>query len=137
MTKATGTFTVGGWDEAPYDEAEGGPKLARAAIVYAYAGDLEAEGRDTILLTYYDDGGSASYVGHERVTGRLGERDGSFVVEIDGTYGDGVARGSWRIVEGSGRGELAGITGEGGAEAAQGKEPYTWWLDYDLPATTP
>jgi Protein of unknown function (DUF3224) len=134
MTRASGTFTFSSWDEAPYDETGGGAKLTRAAIVFVYAGDLEGEGRNTTLMTYPDDT-SATYVGLERIAGTLAGRTGGFVVELTGAFGDGVARSSWRIVAGTGRDGLAGITGEGGGESAQGREPYTWWLDYELPAS--
>jgi hypothetical protein len=131
MTKATGNFTVGSWEEAPYDQADGAPDLVRANVAFRYSGDLDAEGASTMLMVYAQ---SAGYVGYERITGRLDGREGSFVVAIDGNFADSVARTGWRIVGGSGTGALQGITGEGGGESAQDGRPFTWWLDYELPA---
>jgi hypothetical protein len=40
---ATGSFEVKSWDEKPYSEIDGQPKLTHAEVVYAYHGDLEGE----------------------------------------------------------------------------------------------
>jgi Protein of unknown function (DUF3224) len=36
---ATGTFTIKGWDQQPYAEAEGAPKLTHARVTTACTGD--------------------------------------------------------------------------------------------------
>jgi len=41
---ATGSFEVKSWNEQPYSEIDGQPKLTRAEVVYAYHGDFEGEG---------------------------------------------------------------------------------------------
>jgi hypothetical protein len=43
--KATGGFTIKGWDEQPYAEHEGAPKLTQARVTSAYGGDLEGQAR--------------------------------------------------------------------------------------------
>jgi hypothetical protein len=79
----------------------------------------------------YPNEKSASYVGLQKVTGRLGGRSGSFVLQLSGTYDGEVARGTWFVVPGSGTGELQTLRGEGGFSAPHGsKESYT--LDYDF-----
>ena len=45
--KATGQFTIKGWDEQPYAEHEGAPRLTHARVTSAYGGDLEGEGTGT------------------------------------------------------------------------------------------
>ena len=47
---------------------------------------------------------SATYVGYERVTGTLGGRSGSFVLQGVGTWEGGVAKTTWTVVPGSGTG---------------------------------
>lgn len=77
------------------------------------------------------DDGSASFIGLERVVGRLGDRSGSFVLQHTGTFEDGTAKATWIVVPGSGAGELRGLRGEGGFASAHA-ESYSMTLDYDL-----
>ena len=42
-SKATGTFTIKGWDEQPYAETEGAAKLTHARVTTGYTGDLGYE----------------------------------------------------------------------------------------------
>ena len=55
---------------------------------------------------------SAAYVGVERVTGRVNGREGSFVYLHTATAAGGAQSASWPVVDGSGTGELAGISGQ-------------------------
>src|SRR4029450_11149263 len=116
--KATGGFAIKGWDEQPYAEHEGAPKLTHARVTSAYGGDLEGQGPAGPLMLADDD---APYAGYERVVGSLGGRSGSFVLRLDGGFEGGAARTTWTVEEGTGTGELAGLTGEGGYVATQGE----------------
>ncbi len=78
---ATGTFEVKAWDEKPFDEIDGGGKLARASVTKSFHGDIEGEGKVEYLMMHRADR-SAIFVGLERVTGRLGDRSGSFAEAI-------------------------------------------------------
>jgi Protein of unknown function (DUF3224) len=49
---ATGSFEVKSWNEQPYGEIDGQPKLTRAEVVYAYHGGLEGEGQIVYLMCY-------------------------------------------------------------------------------------
>jgi hypothetical protein len=80
---------------------------------------------------FYRDQKSAVFVGLQRVVGRLAGRGGSFVLQVDGAYEGGVARGRWTIVPGSGTDGLLNIRGEGGFEAPPGSTA-TITLDYTL-----
>jgi len=121
MTQVTGTFAVMGWDEATYDEVQGQPELRRAAVTYELMGNIEGEASIAYLMGYGADG-VASYVGLARVTGKVGERDGTFVMQDVGAFDNGVAKGRWRILPGLGSHALADIRGDGhyaaGAEGA-------------------
>ena len=88
--KASGTFTIKGWDERPYAEHEGAPRLTHARVTSAYGGDLEGEGTSELLMLYDRD--DATYAGYERVVGSLGGRSVSFVLRLDGGFEHGAAR---------------------------------------------
>ncbi len=109
---AQAEFTISSWDEDPYDELPGSPRLSQASVAKAFEGDLEGQSRLEYLMLYRPDG-SASFMGYERFTGRLGEKTGSFVLEHRGAFEGGTARALLTVVEGSATGELAGLRGEG------------------------
>ncbi len=129
-TRATATFEIVAWDEKSYDEFEGGRKLTRATVNKVFHGDIEGEGSVEYVMVYGQDG-SASFVGMERVTGRLGDRAGSFVLQHSGTFADGAAKSAWFVVRDSGTGQLAGLRGEG-SSAVGHAPPYTLTLDYEI-----
>jgi Protein of unknown function (DUF3224) len=125
-SRATGSFTIKSWDERPFAELEGAPKLTQARVTTTYGGDLDGEGTSTLVMAY--DGADASYTGYERVVGSLGGRSGSFVLRLAGGFEQGAARTDWSVVEGSGTGELAGLRGEGGYVAKQGEPEVAYEL---------
>jgi Protein of unknown function (DUF3224) len=127
---AASTFTVKSWDEKPYEETEGGGKLTRARVVQVFQGDLEGEGTVEYLMAYRADG-TASFVGLQRLAGRIGGKSGSVVLQIAGTYDGATAKGDWFAVPGAGTGELRNLKGMGGFAASHGPNG-TATLDYDL-----
>jgi hypothetical protein len=129
-THITGTFKYTSWDENAYEELSGGRRLTRASVAQDLSGDIEGEGSAEWLMCYRPDK-TATFVGLQRLTGRVGGREGSFVVESHGTYDGAQARGRWTIVPGSGTDELRDIHGEGTWQAPHGPEA-TFELDYDL-----
>jgi hypothetical protein len=129
-THITGKFKYTSWDENSYEELSNGRRLTRASVAQDLSGDIEGEGSAEWLMCYRPDK-TATFVGLQRLTGRLGDREGSFVVESHGTYDGELARGRWTIVPGSGTDELRDIQGEGTWQAPHGPEA-TFELDYDL-----
>jgi Protein of unknown function (DUF3224) len=109
---AVGSIEMKSWDERPFAETEGAPKLARANGSDLYHGDIEGEATFEYLMMYHDDG-TATYVGLERVVGRLGDRQGSFVLQISGVFEGGAVKATWFVVNGSGTGDLRGLRGTG------------------------
>jgi hypothetical protein len=65
--------------------------------------------------------GSASFVGIERITGAVGGRAGTFLLQDAGTVQNSIVRGDWFVVPGSGTGQLAGLRGTGGFRANLGE----------------
>jgi Protein of unknown function (DUF3224) len=120
------------WDEKPYDELPGGEKFARASVstvgTEGFAGESVSE-----MLLYYRPDGTSAFVGLQRFAGRLADRDGTFVIQTDGSYDGTTARVSGRVVPGSGTGELTGISGE--LTSASTHADYPWMpltLRYEL-----
>ena len=127
---AQARFAIRSWDEKPYREGEGEPKLTRASVVKAYTGEIEGEGQVEYLMMYRGDG-SATFVGLERIAGRIGARSGSFVLQRTGVFEGGEAKETYSVVPGSGTGELEGIAGDGSSAVGHGMEhPFT--LRYEL-----
>ena len=62
-----------------------------------------------------------SFVGIERVTGTLGGRTGTFLLQDAGTVQGSIVSGEWFVIPGSGTGQLAGLRGEGGFRANLGE----------------
>src|SRR2546427_9253813 len=103
-THAKATFALNAWDEKPYNEMNGLPKLTRASVTKSYQGDIKGEGTLEYLMMYRDDG-SASLIGLERVVGSVGGRSGSFVLQHGGTFKEGVATVALVVVPDSGTGD--------------------------------
>lgn len=125
-----GTSQVTSWEEKPYDETDGAPKLAQARIGSTFDGDFTGEGTAECLMVYTEET-SARFVGLQRVTGTVGDRQGSYVLEFTGTYAGGVAQADWSVVPGSGTGDLTGLRGTGGYVSREDGVCDTR-LDYDF-----
>jgi hypothetical protein len=130
---AEGTFEVESWDEAPILESgDPAPKVTRAVVKKSYSGDIAGEGTVEWLMGYQDDG-TATFVGLERVVGRVGERSGSFVLQHNGTFDGTLAKSTIVVVPGSGTEDLRELRGEGTFEAGMGSDGVRHVsLDYDL-----
>ncbi len=129
--RATGSIESKLWEERPFAESEDAPKLSRANGADLYHGDIEAEGTFEYLMMYRDDG-VTPFIGMTRVVGRLGERQGSFVLQGSGVHENGGVRATLSVVADSGTDELKGLRGEGTLVWNQEEQRLT--LDYDIEA---
>jgi hypothetical protein len=129
---ATGksTFTSTAWDEKTYTEIDGGRKLTRVQATFAYSGDLEGNGTVEYLMAYSPDG-TGSFVGLEHITGRIGDRTGSFVAQHTGTFDPKSVTTRWEFVPGLGTQALEGLVG-GGNLKLEGHGPYPFSFEYDF-----
>jgi Protein of unknown function (DUF3224) len=125
---ATGRIEVKTYDPRPYDESPDGPQLVEVHVIEIFAGDIEGEGTARFLQAVRKEG-SASFVGLERVTGRIANRQGTFLLQDVGTLEGGTVTGEWFVVPGSGTGELSGLRGDGGFTADLGQHA-SITLDY-------
>src|SRR5436190_17420975 len=127
---ANSRFTIKSWDETPYSEGQGLPKLTRAAVTRTFTGDITGEGHVEYLMMYRSDG-SAAFVGLERIVGQLAGKAGSFVLQRTGVFENGQAKESYVVIPGSGTGELRGLSGEGSSAVGHGME-HPFALNYEL-----
>jgi len=128
--KANARFAIKSWDEKPYSEGQGQPKLTRATVTKSYTGDIAGDANVEYLMMYRRDG-TATFVGLERVVGTIGGKSGSFVLQRTGVFEDGQAKESYSVVPGSATGELQGLRGDGTSSVGHGMEhPFT--LSYEL-----
>ena len=128
---ASGSFNVKLTPQKADNPETESAKLGRMAIDKQYHGDLEAASKGEMLSAMTDVKGSAGYVALERVTGTLGGRSGSFVLQHSGTMKRGEAQLSVTVVPDSATGELAGLAGNLSIQITEGKHSYVF--DYTLP----
>jgi hypothetical protein len=129
MQTAKGTIQHNNWDEKPYHEAAT-QKSTTAIVDIVFDGDLTGTGLSRALMQY-PDAETCHYAGYILVTGTLAGKSGGFILCELGTWADGVARSSWQIVDKSGTGELAGISGTGSYAATHDKTVH-YELSYSL-----
>src|SRR4051812_50149417 len=91
---ANARFAIKSWDEKAYSEAEAKPKLTRASVTKTYEGEIEGDGRVEYLMMYRADG-TASFVGLEQFTGRIGGKGGRLVPQRTRLFGGGPAQESY------------------------------------------
>jgi hypothetical protein len=119
-THATGRIEVSSYEPKPYDEPSAGPALVEIHVRERFVGDIQGEGAARFLQAQRQDG-SASFVGIERVSGKIGDRQGTFLLQDAGTLEGSTVSGRWFVVPGSGTAELQGLRGEGGFTAQLGE----------------
>ena len=79
----------------------------------------------------YRSDGSATFVGLERVIGRIGTKSGTFTLQRTGVSEGGHAKESYSVIPGSATGQLRGLRGEGSSAVGHGTE-HAFTLDYEF-----
>jgi hypothetical protein len=130
LSLASGKFSVTGGSEQTVREAPGELKLTRVAGTQRFGGTIEGAGSVDWVFGYRPDR-TAVFAGFQRIEGSVAGRSGSFLLESIGEHDGKGSTGRWRIVTGSGTGELSGIHGEGTFEAPGGPEA-SYELEYSL-----
>jgi hypothetical protein len=126
-----GTYRTTGWRQQEYGSVEHGPKLALAEKELVLEGEMEGKAVGRSSIVQWGTGSSVA-TGHVCLTGRLGARSGSFVVEESVKGGRDGATATWRILPESCSGELRGLVGEGTWEWKPGAEQVSYTLSYRL-----
>jgi len=118
-TRAEATITVQSSDAKPYDQTAS-PALMEIHIAETFTGDIEGESTVRALQVQHDDR-SASMVSLQRFLGKLGGRQGTFVLQGTEIVENGNIKATWFVVPGTGTGDLSGLRGEGGFQGSFGK----------------
>lgn len=116
---AKARITVRNSTATPFDQTAS-PALMEVHLNETFAGDIEGASPVRALEVHRNDK-SASLVSLQRFTGKLGGRQGTFVLQGQESVENGKIKATWSVVPGSGTGELAGLRGEGGFEGEFGK----------------
>lgn len=130
LERASGQFTIEGNVEDIFGGVSGATRIARISQTCLFTGALQGESiaEYTAVLPRESDG---AFQGYQRISGALGEREGTFVVCVTGEYAKGQPRGSWTIVPKSGSGDFAHIRGSGTFSQSPGKAG-SYKLEFDL-----
>jgi hypothetical protein len=118
-TRAKAKVTVQSSEAKPYDQTAS-PALLEVRLSETFTGDLDGESPVQALQVLRDDH-SASLVSVQRFRGKLGGRQGTFVLQGQEIVESGKIKATWFVVPGSGTGGLSGLRGEGGFEGDFGK----------------
>lgn len=127
MTHATGSFEV---TLAPQPVTDEGSGLGRLSIDKRFHGDLQGTSKGEMLAFRTPVEGSAGYVAMERVTGTLGGRTGTFVLQHSGTMNRGAQSLALAVVPDSGTDGLQGLSGSMRIIITGGQHAYEF--DYQL-----
>jgi len=107
---ARGTFEVQ-ITPLPADEYADALSTGRMGITKQLSGDIDGTGKGQMLTGMGTTKGSAAYSAIERITGTVGGRSGSFILQHTAVMHDGAQELTITIVPTSGSGELTGIAG--------------------------
>jgi hypothetical protein len=117
--RAEGKITVQSSEAKPYDQTAS-RALMEVRLNETFTGDIDGESSVRALQVQSDDQ-SASLVSMQRFRGKLGGRQGTFVLQGSEIVENGKIKATWFVVPGSGTGDLSGLRGEGGFEGHFGK----------------
>lgn len=130
MHKITGTYAMADWQEDTYRDEPIPLKLTRVHAHGAISGGLNGTAHTFYLIAYL--GESGPFTGYTQFTGTYEGQEGSFTLRDEGVFDPQSAASDWKVVEGSGTGGFAGITGSGGFRASEGMT-FDFTLDLTFP----
>jgi Protein of unknown function (DUF3224) len=117
--RAEAKITVQNSEAKPYDQTAH-PALLEIRLTETFTGDIEGESTVRALQLQRDDR-TASMVSMQRFFGKVGGRQGTFVLQGSEIVENGKITATWFVVPRSGTGELSGLRGEGGFQGHFGK----------------
>jgi len=126
---ANGPFSVKVSPQPPTGDSPIGSLL----LDKTFTGDLDATSKGHMLAFNTAVKGSAGYVAMELVTGALGGRKGTFVLQHSGTMHRGVPTLTLTVVPDSGTDDLTGLSGSMQILIDAGKHSYRF--DYTIAPT--
>lgn len=126
---AKGSFEVKLVPQKPGDAEEA--SIGRLSIDKTFHGDLQATSKGMMLAASTATEGSAGYVALEKLSGTLGGRRGTFLLQHNGLLARGAPQLTVIVVPDSGTGELEGLDGKMTIEITN--EAHFYAFEYDLP----
>jgi hypothetical protein len=124
--RAEARITVQSSEARPYDQTAS-PALMEMRLYETFTGDIEGDSTVRALQVLRDDR-SAHLVSMQRFRGKLGGRQGTFVLQGSEIVENGKIKATWFVVPGSETGDLSGLRGEGGFEGDFGKGSNGRWI---------
>jgi hypothetical protein len=124
--RAEAKIAVHSSEAEPYDQTES-PSLMEIRLTETFTGDIEGESPVRALQVLRDDK-SASLVSVQRFRGRLGGRQGTFVLQGSEIVENGKIKATWFVVPGSGTGDLPGCAARAALKASLEKGPNERWI---------
>lgn len=118
-THAEAKIRVQSSEAKPFDQTAG-PALLAIQLSETFTGDIDGQSMVRALEVHRNDQ-SASLVSMQRFRGKLGARQGTFVLQGSETVEAGKIKATWFVVPGTGTGDLSRLRGEGGFEGDFGK----------------
>lgn len=134
MTHARGTFEVTLTPQPSSDSPQAATHV-RMSIDKQFHGDLEATSKGEMLAAGTAVKGSAGYVAIEKVTGALGDRTGTFILQHSGVMTRGDGQLTITVVPDSGTGDLEGLAGTMGIIIEGSKHLYTFDYSFSTQGT--
>jgi Protein of unknown function (DUF3224) len=129
--QASGTFLTAHYDMQPFHTVEGAPTLLHYKQNDTFSGDIQGEATNQNVVVMNADG-SASFIGYQRIVGKLGNRSGSFILQHTGKTVGNITTTTWTVVPGSATDGLRGLKGNGGFTYDGGENvPYTFNYSFD------
>lgn len=105
-------FSIDSWNEITSWENNNNEKMTRATVNKTFTGQLVGKSQLEYVLNYTADG-NATFVGIERVTATIDNKTGSFTVQHQGNFSNGIASSTFAVISGSATDELVGLSGNG------------------------
>jgi len=131
MPKITTTYEMSAWNENTNRDLPPPQKCTNVIAPGKFSGAMEGEGESFYLLNYITEK-TGFFTGYTCFKGKIGAKQGSFVLADDGIFDEKGAYTKWTIVKGSGTADLISIKGTGGFSATEGMK-ITIDLNYQLP----
>jgi len=125
--RAKAKITVQNSEAKPYDQTVS-PALVEIRLSETFTRGIDGESPVRALQVLRDDR-SACLVSAQRFSGKLGGRQGTFVLQGSETVENGKIKATWFVIPGSRTSDLSGLRGEGGFDGDFGKGS-DGWLDY-------
>jgi len=125
-TRAKAKIAVQNSEAKPYDQSVS-PALVEIRLSETFTGDIDGESPVRALQVLRDDR-SACLVSVQRFHGKLGGRQGTFLLQGSETVEDGKIKATWFVIPGSGTSDLPGCAARAVLKATLERGPTGGWI---------